>query len=128
MNNPDHLNNPEGNHVSISNNDDDNDDKHLHSVQVAEPSLSSSSRLSTPINMATAVHDKPQLPEHAQLPEPERHSKDESQTVRTDTENGSRTDGEGNGASLDRPPPAEQMGRKKIVVIMVALCVCWLSS
>lgn len=122
MNNPDHLNNPEGNHVSISNNDDGDDDKHLHSVQVAEPSLSSSSRLSTPINMATAVHDKPQLPE------PERHSKDESQTVRTDTENGSHTDGERNGASLARPPPAEQMGKKKIVVIMVALCVCWLSS
>lgn len=135
------LNNPAGNDsLSSSNNivandhDHDHDrnnfdDKYLSSVQVAEESLSES-RQSTPVNMASAVHDKPQLPEHEQAP----LSRDESRTVRPDTENGSRTEAGDGGrddgigsqaggeASQDRPP-AEQLGKKKIIVIMIALCL-----
>ena len=133
MNNPT-LNNPASAHDCISNCNLD-DDNHLSSVDVAEPSLSSSSRVSTPINMATAVYDKTQLPEHAHLP-PQPPSSDDSQTVRPDTENGSQNGsqagdghgGSGSGASRDRPPPAEQLGKKKIVVIITALCVCDLSG
>ena len=69
----------------------------------------SSSRQSTPINMASVANDKPLEPEG----EGPQDGEEEQQQ------------GDGNGDALERSSSgANRLGTKKIVVIMAALCVC----